>query len=165
MPVTSLIPAPVTVRAAGWCAACMTISTLSGSRWLSVMATDEASRTEGMWFSVVMCAGMAGEAEAYRPSSCTLRSKICEDAGDPIRGEEGIMRLGDVGAIDGFRVAELMEGSIGGCIGAVVVILATGETFFAAVAVVVTMTPPFLGSSFFFPNPQNFRLPVFGSCS
>ena len=125
------------------------------------MATDEASRTEGIWFSVVMCAGMAGEAEAYKPSSCTLRSKICEDAGDPIRGEEGMTRLGDVGAIDGFQEAELMEGSIGGCIGAVVVILATGETFSAVV--VVAMTPPFLGSSFFFPKPQNFRLPVFGS--
>ena len=52
------------------------------------MAIEEASRTGGMWFSVVMWEGMAGEAVVARPSSWTLRSKIWEEAGEMGRGEE-----------------------------------------------------------------------------
>ena len=40
-----------------------------------------------MWFSVVMWDGMAGDIVAAKPSSCTFRSKIWEDAGDGILGD------------------------------------------------------------------------------
>ena len=45
-----------------------------------MIARDEASRTAGMWSSVWMCAGMAGDNSLGTTDSCTLRSKICESA-------------------------------------------------------------------------------------
>lgn len=65
----------------------MTISTESGSNLLFVIASEEASRTGGIWFSVWMCDGIAGELGG-KVLSCTSRSKIWEPAGDTTRGEE-----------------------------------------------------------------------------
>jgi hypothetical protein len=52
---------PGTTAEAGWCEECVTISTLSGSKLLLVIASDASSRTGGMWFSVWMWLGMAGD--------------------------------------------------------------------------------------------------------
>ena len=80
----------------------MTISTESGSRWESVMAADDASRTGGMQSSVLMWAGMAGDVaddgDWRATGSWTSRSKICDTAGDtmcdvldawPAAGDDG----------------------------------------------------------------------------
>jgi hypothetical protein len=68
---------PATATAAGWCAVCVMISTSSGLRCVSVMAKDVASSAGGMWSSVLMCAGTSAEGSG----SCTLRSKMSDDAG------------------------------------------------------------------------------------
>lgn len=76
------------------------ISTESGSRCLSVKAADEAPRIGGIWFSVMICEGIDGEACAGEKSSWTFRSKICDEAGECRRGEaERNPRLGDDGDI------------------------------------------------------------------
>jgi hypothetical protein len=80
-----------TATAAGWCAECVTISTSSGLRWSSVMASDVASSAGGIWSSVLMCAGTSADGSG----SCTLRSKMSDDAG-LCRPGEGMRRLGDV---------------------------------------------------------------------
>jgi hypothetical protein len=41
-----------------------------------VMASDDASRTGGIWFSVWIWEGIAGEFVMGRELSCTSRSKI-----------------------------------------------------------------------------------------
>lgn len=73
-----------TVAAAGWCAECVTISTFSGLRWSSVMASADASSAGGIMSSVLTWLGIAGDGSG----SCTLRSKICEDAGECRPGDE-----------------------------------------------------------------------------
>jgi hypothetical protein len=66
----------------------MTISTVSGSSLLFVIASEEASSTGGIWFSVWMCDGIAGEFGTGTELSCTSRSNICDPAGDAMRGED-----------------------------------------------------------------------------
>ena len=61
------------------------------------MAIEEASRTGGIWFSVEICEGIAGEVAIGAISSWTLRSKICDDAGECKRGEDWIPREGEEG--------------------------------------------------------------------
>ena len=54
-----------------------------------------------MWFSVAIWLGIAvGTADGARLSSWTLRSKICEEAGDATLGDdESTRRAGEVGAL------------------------------------------------------------------
>lgn len=89
---------PVTAAAAGWCAECIIISTSSGFRWLSVIAIEEASKAAGMWSSVCMWAGIAGELSG----SCTLLSKIWLDAGECRPGEDERTRRGDAAMPAGY---------------------------------------------------------------
>jgi hypothetical protein len=56
-----------------------------------VIARDVASNAGGMWSSVFMCAGTSTDGSG----SCTLRSKMSDDAGLWRLGE-GMRRLGDV---------------------------------------------------------------------
>lgn len=89
--------AAATLTDAGWCVACITISTSEGFRRLSVMAREDASSTAGMWSSVWMCDGMASESSAVIVLSWTSRSKIWDVAGERWRGdaERRAARLGE----------------------------------------------------------------------
>lgn len=63
-----------------------------------MIASVDASNAGGMWFSVVICAGIAGEAVTRGPSSCTFLSNICDEAGEGIWVEEvGRLRPGEDG--------------------------------------------------------------------
>jgi hypothetical protein len=75
------------VEAERW-ARWVTISTESGEIWSLVIIRLEASRTGGMWSSVVMWAGMAPLGEAGRwTGSWTFRSKIWLEALEERRGD------------------------------------------------------------------------------
>ena len=91
---------PDRTDAAGRCDEWVMISTESGLRWPSVMASDEASSTGGIWFSVEKWEGIAGE--LGRRLSWTSRSKIWEPAGETTRGDEAERaRPGDGGLLEG----------------------------------------------------------------
>ncbi len=67
-----------------------------------MIASEEASRTGGIWFSVCIWDGMAGEVGS-RALSCTSRSNICDPAGEVIRGDEECSRRpGEEGVILGL---------------------------------------------------------------
>ena len=111
---------------------------------------------------------MAGEAEEASPSSWTDRSKICEEAGDGIPGDDELrLRDGDEGAPYGCGIVCV--------IGALTPLIGDTERIvFAegAVAVVggtlvegVSLVFLALSSSFFLPKPQNLRLPALPSSS
>ena len=66
------------------------------------MASEEASRTGGIWFSVCMWDGMAGDVGRIA-LSCTSRSNICDPAGELIRGDEDWSpRPGEEGVLFGL---------------------------------------------------------------
>lgn len=66
------------------------------------MASEDASRTGGIWFSVCMCDGMAGEVGRI-VLSCTSRSNIWDPAGELMRGDgEWSPRPGEEGTILGL---------------------------------------------------------------
>lgn len=69
------------------------------------MASDVASKAGGIWFSVMMCDGIEGDACGTDTSSCTLRSKIIDDAGECVRGEAERIFLGDVATPYGLFLA------------------------------------------------------------
>lgn len=108
----------------------------------------------------MICAGTAGEAAVYNPSSCTFRSNICDDAGELIRGDdEWMLRPGEDGTVKGWPGDEVAFCTAGNC---------TGDGGTATLAAPLEVTPSFLrgfASSFFFPNAQNFLLLDFESCS
>lgn len=117
---------------------------------------------------MVMWAGMAGEAEEARPSSWTERSKICEEAGDGIPGDDELrLRDGDAGAPYGCETVCV--------IGAPTPMIGDAEriVFVGAVVAVVdgilvediSLVFLVLSSSFFLPKPQNLRLPALPSNS
>lgn len=88
------------------------------------MALEASSSTGGIWFSVAMCEGMAGEACAGTTSSCTLRSKIRDEAGDVTRGEAAWSRPGEFGKYFGeaARGGGILDGEpdrsiAGDCVG------------------------------------------------
>jgi hypothetical protein len=111
------------------------------------MAKDVASSAGGMWSSVLMCAGTSAEGSG----SCTLRSKMSDDAGLCRPGElERMRRLGDapIGSMRGLPRGDTRcsGGDIGGegsNVGVVVVD-----------AVSVGCLPATL--SFFLPRPNSF---------
>ena len=119
------------------------------------MASDDASRAAGMWSSVLMCAGIAGDGSG----SCTLRSNICDEAGEcrPGEAERLIRRLGEAPMPAGYMRGlprgerrsdggEVVRGGDGSSVGAPPV----GDMGLSACC----------GSpSFFFPRPSSFRLP------
>lgn len=119
---------------------------------------------------MVKCAGMAGEAEEARPSSWTDRSNICDEAGDGIPGEDELrLRDGDAGAPYGCEIVCV--------IGAPTPVFGDTERIVFGVSVVVVAAVVegklvegislvfLILSSFFLPNPQNLRFPVFPSSS
>ena len=124
-----------------------------------------------------MCAGIAGEAVAARPSSCTLRSKICDDAGDGGAGDDDLkFRPGEEGRLYG---CEVVLDNVG--IPPIPVIGDTGRIFgimagFPCIADTMDDVPVGAAvgaavfffansSSFFLPKFQNLRFPVLLSTS
>ena len=116
---------------------------------------------------------MAGEAEEARPSSCTDRSNICEEAGDGIPGEDELrLRDGDAGATYGCEIVCVIGAPTPGTgdiermvfVGAAVAVAAVVEGVnveaVSLVFLVLSSNP-----SFFLPKPQNLRFPVFPSSS
>lgn len=117
------------------------------------MASDDASRAAGMWSSVLMCAGIAGDGSG----SCTLRSNICDEAGECRPGEDErlMRRLGEAlmpagymrGLLRGERRSDggdVVRGGDGSSVGAPV-----GDILSACCE----------SPSFFFPRPSSLRLP------
>ena len=111
---------------------------------------------------------MAGEAEEASPSSWTDRSKICDEAGDGIPGDDELrLRDGDAGAPYGCGIVCV--------IGALTPLIGDTERIVFAEAVVavvggilvegVSLVFLALSSSFFLPKPQNLRLPALPSSS
>ena len=111
---------------------------------------------------------MAGEAEEARPSSWTERSKICEEAGDGIPGDDELrLRDGDAGAPYGCETVCVIGaptpviGDAGRIVFVGAVIAVVGGILVEDICLVFLV----LSSSFFLPKPQNLRLPALPSNS
>lgn len=142
----------------------MTISTVSGSSMSFVMASEDASSTGGMWFSVWMWDGMAGDAGTCTVVSWTSRSNICEPAGDAIRGEDEYrLRCGDEGDRYGW-FARFGDIGVAGC-----TLWATGCAIGTSAEAAVPLrgdSPSFVPFDFsrsflFLPNPNILLFPAF----
>lgn len=115
-----------------------------------MIASDVASSAGGIWFSVRICEGICGDACATSTSSCTLRSKIIEEAGECVRGEADRKPLGE----DATPYGLFLEGEPGE---RRLSMLARGETGLKPPEVLVCGDLAFFLSSSFRPNLKKSR--------